>query len=49
MLYTELEAPVDVTFRTAVSTQRGLQRAQVATEPGLAPVRLVDRYPRPVR
>ena len=48
MVYGEWAAPDDVTFRTAVSAQRGLALANVPTESdGLVPVRVLGRLVRP--
>jgi hypothetical protein len=49
MIYSEWDAPDDVTFRSAVSTQLGLQLAPSGTSAGLTPVRLLGRLTRPAR
>ena len=43
----EFETPEDVTFRTSVCMQRGLELAQVAMAPGRLPARVAGRLVRP--
>lgn len=49
MIYGEWDAPDDVTFRSAVSTQVGLRLEPSGTSAGLATIRLLGRLARPER